>query len=253
MSGKTKASSLAFPLALCVLLGAQQAAADILNPSFETGDTSEWSSVGDVSVVDSSFGVDPVDGSYQILLTSNGASVSETESAMGLVSGTIQGIFDSEVSSSGSGPTEGAAFQQTFYVGEPGDSVSFSYNVLTNASVPEPTYTDFLWWYLERPSGSDHSGVLAHVNEDIFTSSSGTGYAYETGYQTIRLQANQVGTYTITIGIHDVQDVFTDTAAVIDGFMLRKSPEPDSFLLLAAGLLGLAFHARRVKGSRARR
>jgi hypothetical protein len=243
--------SVAILLALSLLLGAQQAAALILNPSFETGDTSDWDTVGDVSVTDSSFGVDPIDGSYQILLSTNGATVSETESAMSLSAGTIQGIFDLRIAdlgeSTGSGPTEGAAFQQSFDVAVPGESVTFYYNLLTNESVPEPVTTDFLWWHLARPNGGSRSGVIAHANEDVF-SSSGTSYDYETGYQSHKIQFNQAGTYTLTIGIHDVEDLFLDTAAVIDGFNFRKTPEPDTFVLLAAGLLGLAFHARWVKG-----
>jgi hypothetical protein len=249
MPRATRHWSLALLLTASLLLGAQQAAAVILNPSFETGDTASWSTVGDVSVTDSSFGVDPIDGSYQILLSTNGASVSETETAMGLVSGTIQSIFDADIGGPGSGPIEGAAFQQTFTVDEPGDSVSFYYNLLTNENVPEPLSTDFLWWNLERPSGSPRSGVITHVNEGGFTAS-GTSYAYETGYESFRIPVNQTGTYTLTIGIHDVEDAFRDTAAVIDGFSLRKSPEPGTFALLAAGLLGLAFHARWSTGSR---
>ena len=245
----TRSSSVAFLSALCLLLGVQQAAANILNGSFETGDTSEWSTVGDVSVTDSSFGVDPIDGTYQILLSTNGSSVSETESAMGLTSGTIQSIFDAEVGGLGSGPTEGAAFQQTFYVGENGDSISINYNLLTNASVPEETSTDFIWWYLDRPTGSDESGVFAHVNEDIFSSSATPDYDWETGYQSIRLRVNQPGTYTLTIGINDVDDTYTDSATVFDYFFLRKAPEPNTFFLFGAGLLGLAFHARWAKGS----
>jgi hypothetical protein len=248
MLGVTRASWAAFVSTVCLLLGAQQAAADILNPSFETGDTSEWSTVGDISVEDSSFGVDPTDGSFQILLTTDGATVSATESAMGLSSGTIQGIFDAEIGTPDSGPTQGTAFQQTFWVGENGDSITLNYNLLTDESVPEAVTTDFIWWHLDRPTGADDSGVIAHVNEDIF-SSSGTVYAYETGYQTVRFRVNQPGTYTLTIGIHDVVDTDGDSAVVFDNFFLRKSPEPDTFLLFAAGLLGLAFHARWVKGS----
>lgn len=248
MLGATKPSLVAFLVAVCLALGVQQAAANILNPSFETGDTSQWSSVGDVSVTDSSFGVDPIQGSYQVLLTTNGATVSETESAMGLSPGTIQSIFDSDVGGAGSGPIEGAAFQQSFSVTEPGDSFTFYYNLLTNESVREPISTDFLWWNLDRPVGNPRSGVVLHVNEAGFHSS-GTSYGYETGYESIRIPVNQVGTYTLTIGIHDVEDAFRDTAAVIDFFTLRKTPEPDTFVLLAAGLLGLSFYTRRVKRS----
>jgi hypothetical protein len=250
MLGATKRSRVAFLLAVCLLLGAQQAAAVIFNPSFETGDTSRWSTVGGVSVTDSSFGVDPVDGSYQILLTTNGASASETESAMGLASSVIQNIFDQNIGdpgqSTGSGPIEGSAFQQTFDVTASGDSVTFYYNLLTNASVPESLSTDFVWWNLDRPVGADTSGVIAHANEAVF-SPSGTGYDYETGYQTFTINFSKTGSYTLTLGVHDVEDTFGDSAALFDSFWLRRSPEPNTFLLLAAGLLGLAVHARSVK------
>ena len=94
--------------------------------------------------------------------------------------------------------------------------------------------------------GADRSGVIAHVNQDVFSSSS-TSYANETGYQTFTIQFNQPGTYTLTMGLHDVEDTYTGSAALFDGFFLRKTPEPNTFVLLAAGLLGLAFHARWVK------
>ena len=250
MLGTPKPSSVALLLAVCLLLGAQQAAAVILNPSFETGDTSQWSTVGDVSATDSSFGVDPVDGSFQILLATNGASVAEAESAMGLASGRIQSIFDVGIAdlgqSTGSGPIEGSAFQQTFDVTAPGDSVSFYYNLLTSENVPESLSTDFLWWNLDRPVGEDTYGVIAHVNEAGF-SSSGTSYDYETGYQTFTIRFSRSGSYTLTLGLHDVEDTLRDSAALFDGFLLRKTPEPNTFVLLAAGLLGLAFHARSVK------
>ena len=73
--------------------------------------------------------------------------------------------------STGSGPIEGAALQQTFDVAAPGDFVTFYYNVLTNESVPESVSTDFIWWNLDRPVGADTSGVVAHVNETGFSSS----------------------------------------------------------------------------------
>ncbi|MHC4473855.1 MAG: hypothetical protein ACYS99_23200, partial [Planctomycetota bacterium] len=173
-------------MAVCLLLGAQQAAAVILNPSFETGDTSQWSTVGDVSVTDSSFGVDPIHGSFQILITTNGATVPETEGSMGLLSGTVQKIFDQRLGdpgeSTGSGPIEGSAFQQTFNVTAPGDTVTFYYNLFTDESAPEPLSTDFLWWHLDRPTGNPRSGVIAHVNEAGFSSSE-TSYAWETGHR----------------------------------------------------------------------
>ena len=238
---------LAFACALGLGLAAP-AGADILNPSFESGDTSGWSTVGDVSVVDSSFGVTPTDGSFQILLTTNGSSTSATETAMGLFSGTLQTIFNDDIfspgESTGSGPIEGSAFQQTFTVTASGDKITFDYDFLTDESVPESVSTDLLWWHLDRPVGADMSGVIAHVNQPGF-SASGTSFASETGYGTFTINLNRTGVFTLTIGVSDVDDTFTDTGAVIDAFRLSKSPEPNTFLLLTFGMVGLAWASRR--------
>ena len=92
--------------------------------------------------------------------------------------------------------------------------------------------------------GADQSGVIAHVNQAGF-SASGTSYDWETGYGSFKLNLNVTGDYTLTIGIADVNDSFGDTGTVIDGFQLSKTPEPDTFLLLAFGLVGLAWASRR--------
>jgi hypothetical protein len=43
--------------------------ADLINGGFETLNFTGWSTIGDVSLVDSSFGVDPPQGHLQVLLT----------------------------------------------------------------------------------------------------------------------------------------------------------------------------------------
>jgi hypothetical protein len=101
---------------------------------------------------------------------------------------------------------------------------------------------------MDRPTGNPRSGVLAHVNEAGF-SSSGTSYDWETGYQETTIRFGQAGTYTLTLGLHDVEDTYRDAAVVFDGFTFYKSPEPDTFALLAAGLLGLAVHGHWLKRS----
>jgi hypothetical protein len=242
-----------------LLCAAAPAGAVTLNSSFESGDTSDWTIVGDVSVVDSTFGVTPTDGSYQLLMTTGGGAVTRrgTERAMGLRNRTIQNIFENQIldpgESTGSEPTEGSAIQQSFDA-EVGDVLTFDWNFLTDeftAIPPQPDiYTDFLWGHLEGPSSNEES-VLAHVNQDPSNFfASGSSFNDETGYQTFTFTFVETGTYTLTLGVHDVEDTAFDSAGIFDNFFLRKAPEPNTFLLVASGLLGLNWYARRHKAPR---
>ena len=245
---------------VALLYAVAPASAITLNSSFETGDTSDWTIVGDVSVVDSSFNVTPTDGSYQLLMTTGGNAIGHrrTARAMGLQNRTIRNIFEDHIldpgESSGSGPTHGSAIQQSF-TAEVGDVVTFDWDFLTDelsATPPQPDiYTDFLWGYLEGPS-SNEANVLAHVNQDPSNFlSSGSIFNDETGYQTFTFTFVETGAYTLTLGVHDVQDAAYDTAGIFDNFFLKKTPEPNTFLLVASGLLGLNWQARRREAQRA--
>ncbi len=243
-----------------LLCGAAPAGAVTINSSFESG-TSGWTIVGDVSVVDSTFGVTPTDGTSQLLMTTGGSAVRRrrTERAMGLPNRTIQDLFENQIpnpgESTGSGPTEGSAIQQSFDA-EVGDILTFDWNFLTDEFTADPAqpdiFTDFLWGYLEGPSSNQES-VLAHVNQqpspfDPF--GSGSTFNDETGYQTFTFTFVEAGTYTLTLGVHDLEDRMNDSGVVFDFFRLIKGPEPNTFLLVAGGLLGLNWYARRHKAPR---
>ena len=223
---------------------AAPAGAVVLNPSFETGDTSDWTTIGDVTVVTSSFGVTPTDATYQILLTTGSGSVSAAslESAMGLSSGWLDARLP-EIAPKTKGTTvpEGSAFQQDIWL-EGGDSLSWDWNFLTNEVVTEQTTSDFLFY---DASTLEH-GILAHarLQPSMFTSSS-SSFTSETGWSSFSVTAPFSGTYTFTFGVADVEDAFTDSGAVFDNFVITKGPEPNTFLLLTFGLVGLAWASRR--------
>ena len=148
------------------------------------------------------------------------------------------------LSSNGNGPQEGSALQITFFA-EDGDTLEFDYDFLTNDADQNPfVYTDFAWYYLDRPSGRN-LGVLEHTNQAGFTTFTGPGYEEHTGSQTFSLSLSETGTYTITIGVNDVEDAFENSALVVDWFRLIKGPEPGTFGTVAAGLTALHGLARR--------
>ena len=97
---------------------AAPAGAVTVNGGFESGDLTGWNTVGDVSVRGTILGVTPPEGSFQVLLTTRtgagAVDIAMTEAAMGLQADTLLDIFDTAGISSGSGPEQGSAIQQTF-------------------------------------------------------------------------------------------------------------------------------------------
>lgn len=230
-------------------------AVTVVLDSFEDGDFVGWNTIGGVSIVDSTFGVTPTDGSNQIFLTSGAGAVGVggTENPpIGLPANTVQNIFNT-IPSTGSGPTEGSAIQLTFSA-DAGDTLEFDWDFLTNERQPTPgtnpnpnpaNWTDFAWYHLDL-GGSSDEGWLSHADRPASEfQSSGSSFFDETGYQTFSFIFASTGTYTLTVGVHDVEDTLIDSGAVFDFFRLIKAPEPDSFVLLCAGLLGLALQSRR--------
>jgi hypothetical protein len=235
-------------LAALLLAAAAPARATFVNGSFETGDTSGWSTTGAVSVVDATFGVTPSDGSMQILVSTGSGAVDAAtlESAMGLGAGfLLDRLPEIFPKTKGTTVPEGSAFQQTI-VADPGDVIEFDWNFLTDEVLPEQTRSDFLFYDV---SGVE-TGVLSHarLQPDDFLPSASI-FTSESGYQTAQIAIPSGSTpgasYVVTVGVADVEELFGDSGAVIDGFRLQKAPEPGSFGLLAGGLLALAWRARR--------
>lgn len=81
----------------------------IVNGSFEEGFTG-WSTIGDTSIEDISFGTPPSDGNFNALITNGFGAVSDfaIESFLGLTPGTLDSSLDIIDA------TEGSAIKQTF-------------------------------------------------------------------------------------------------------------------------------------------
>jgi hypothetical protein len=217
-------------------------------------------SVGDAHLDSGAAGAGPLQGSSQGVLTTDASSGAVAE---GIVGNAFEdGIFTTDVAdnlpskiwkthldkqglSSASGVGEGSALHITF-TAETGDHFRFDFDFLTNDVSRAPSlYTDFAWFELNPPNGPKQSGLIAHTNQGGFATFSGPDYEHHTGTQTFDFDIAATGTYTITLGVNDVEDSFRESALVIDWIRLVKGPEPGTAGILALGLLGLNVYARR--------
>lgn len=213
---------------------------------------------GTVTIETAAFGIAPLNGSTsQALLTTGGSATATatTESDLGLAAGTIDAIFTSDVDPFSTGTTvmEGAGLQLTF-AADAGDVLEWDWAFVTNEvspstgnTPPNPgLYTDFAWFFLDYPTTTDAGGALTHANDATVTfSTSATSFLDEVAYSTIMLAVPETGTYTISVGVHDLQDPQFDTGLIIDAFRLVKGPEPNTAFLVYGGLAGLVWHSRR--------
>ncbi|MCZ8250676.1 MAG: PEP-CTERM sorting domain-containing protein, partial [Microcystis sp. LE19-195.1E] len=114
--------------------------AAVVNGSFETGNFSDWNTSGQTSVETSSFGVTPVNGSYQAVLQTcvfvgacddnqSLTNASNLQSFLSLSGNQLSNLF----------VTEGSAIKQTI-TANTGDVVSFSWNFLTDE---DATHLDY--------------------------------------------------------------------------------------------------------------
>ncbi|NEO73259.1 PEP-CTERM sorting domain-containing protein [Moorena sp. SIO3H5] len=214
------------------LLSANPALA-IVNGSFETGDFTEWLTIGDTSIETAGFGSGPTDGDFQALLTTGFGSVpvSDIETFLGLTAGSLATIPNLPNVDT---PTEGSAIQQTF-TAHAGDVLSFDWNFITNefTSSNSGRFNDFSF-----VSISQMVDGLADTDFPLFIESF-TDFDEETGFQSFSYTFETSGTFSLGIGVLNEDDTDLDSGLLIDNVELTSVPEPASILgLLALGALG---------------
>lgn len=200
----------------------------ISNGSFELGTFFQWQTVGDTSIETQDIGSPPTDGDFQGLLTTSasdsGGPVLDSDLDDFIDLSSIDDIFDVEV-------TEGSAIRQTFFA-EEGDTLTFDFNFLTNETLwdsnPE-TFNDFAFYNLFNNSNpiTPIPVKLADTGDTVFPSS--TSFDTETGIESASIEISETGTYTLSIGVVDVDDSGDDfnSALLIDNIQIIPS---DGFL-----------------------
>ncbi len=174
------------------------------NGGFETGDFTAWRTIGDTSIETAEFGVIPTQGDFQALLTTGTGSLKDTtlENFLGLNPGDIDSIGDGDA-------TEGSALRKTITV-EAGDVLSFDFNFLTNERTPT-LFNDFAFVSIVPNSLSE----LADTNS-LFE---------EIDYDNFTFVFSEAGTYTVGIGVVDLQDTATDSSLLVDDFKVVLAAE----------------------------
>jgi len=238
------------------------AEAAITNGGFED-DFTGWEAIGDYRVENSKFGSDPIEGNSQAFLSTafneivgiddNGYEIiGGNAGSVSFISGfaedySLEGFFSSSTffgddllgGLATAEPIEGSAIKQKF-TASAGETLSFSWNFLTNestskAAVDDFTYPDFndFAFALIQSGSSIEWFRLADTIEDFNNSS--TSFADETGFRTFSYTVPTTDKYTLGIGVVDVGDSKRISGLLVD--KVEAVPEPNSTL----GTLAMLF------------
>lgn len=237
------------------------AKAAILNGGFEDGLTS-WEAIGDYRVETSMFGTEPVEGNSQAFLSTAFNEVVDLDEGTEILSGnavpttfisnyaeaeSLEGFFGTSTflgdesfdSLATATPIEGSALKQTFTAAA-GETVSFSWNLLTNESTDRaavddytyPDFNDFAFALIQSDSSSQWfplADTIAGFNP------SSTSLDSETGFRTFSYTTPAAGNYTLGIGVVDVGDPTRISGLLVDN--VETVPEPNA----TVGTLALLF------------
>lgn len=246
------------------------AKATTLNGGFENG-FAGWETIGDYRIENSSFGISPVEGNSQAFLSTafnevvkvdaNGNEVTGGNAVpVAFISGypnleeflNVSTFFgDTSLSDVATAePIEGSAIRQTFDA-VAGQTLSFSWNFLTNESVGQaaiddftyPDFNDFAFALLQ----SDSSSQLIKLADTLSNfSNSSTVLDNETGFQTFSYIIPTTGTYSLAIGVADVGEPTRISELLVDN--AQVVPEGSSaFGLVGFGVSGIALILKRKK------
>ena len=220
---------------LIILSYTSHSMADFVNGSYEAGNFTGWSSIGNTSVKSQdAIGIAPTQGIYQAYLSTEnlngqGASASSLESFIDVPSGSLDNVVNGIA-------IQGSVLQQTV-TAHAGDALSFNWNFLTSSDNLNSPLDDFSFVSISNVG----IFLLADTNSN-FISSNSYVFDSETGYQSFNLIIPKDGSYTVSFGVIDVYSTTLPSGLAIDNVSLTSSvvPEPASMIPMGIGMVTLA-------------
>ncbi|NMF62581.1 hypothetical protein DP113_33445 (plasmid) [Brasilonema octagenarum UFV-E1] len=203
--------------------------AAIANGSFETSNFTGWSTIGKAEIETADFGTEPAEGTYYAALSTQFDTVSglDIETFLGLPAGSLNVLEKGNIE-------EGSAMKTTF-TAKAGDVLTLDWNFMTNEldSTLVGSNNDFAFLTLNSlpydvadPSSSFKTSLTPFLNE--------------TGFQTLSIEIPVTGTYTLGLGVVNVDDPIFDSALAVDNIKLTSNHESTSLSgVMAFDTLGL--------------
>lgn len=185
------------------------------NPGFESGDLTDWNSVGSVGVTGQGFGSGPTEGVFEALLSNGPGAVSDTaiETLLGLSSGALDSLGNGNV-------TEGAALRQSF-AATAGEFYAADWNFLTSELTPS-TLNDFA--VVSVDGGAPV--VLADTNSRPFVPSS-SFFSEEVGFSSFCFQVMTTGVHSLGFAVLDADATSIDSGLLVDNVRLSGDSDGD--------------------------
>jgi hypothetical protein len=208
-------------------------AQSLTNGSFEQGGGSftGWGTIGNTAIANIT-STQPSNGSSQAFISnSSGNSVAANA---------LSAFFNntSLPPNAKGGATNGSGILQTFTVAAP-ITLSFDFQSVTAESLGSLWDTSF--FYLDGnltilPNPDELNAAVANTNTITVGSES---YSFNYSYKTLSFQLT-TGSHTIGFGVYNTGDTSVNTGLFVDNIRLGAVPEPDTIVLLATGLVGVA-------------
>jgi hypothetical protein len=219
------------------LLAPSLSHAFLLNGDFETGSLSPWETIGDVLLVNSSFGVNPPQGHLQVLMTTAPAEVG----SFGYEHPQSYSGTDAIRNGSLANPFFGFSFPQSplqidvsgvkqSFVAETDLLLSFTWSFLTDEGGTQGSVLDGRFYVLD--------GVAQMLVPTGTAPSSPTPFAFGFGYEMTTIFIGK-GLHTVGFGVFDVADHHTNSGLLLDDISFRAVPEPGTWLLFGVGLVAV--------------